>query len=613
MYSYDLQGKLIREANIPLNVQESDNYTGSSLDRICTGNQGELFILRSGHVYIYDNKLNLVKTISDSKYVFIDIDEDNNLILATEESNSKLLVKKQPIDSQKVIAKSSLNYNSLLLIKIESFNNMVFIITNDNVKSFDINSGELVSEFDPRDYTGFRSVSDIKVENRDNVYLSGKLYNGKASVYKYEKKDQALETIIDKKTITIMTDYPDNNFKAAARSFEKLNPDILINITSGNQENMPGTQYQMVSEDYLKAVNTELMAGKGPDILYGHEWSFDVYARKGILVNLDKYIKSDNKADYYNNILDALKTDGCQYILPVSFMPNTIYANQKILNEMGIEIDDETWTWEDFLNIAKEISNGSRGKYYALKNSGGAQLQSLAIYSNSNYLFDFKNHKTNFNTEYFINLLKTLKTLNGNEISHPDESTRDGFLMRDKQQLKDIAFLINDARSYRDIYEIGNILDNGYTLLTCPRGKDEKAVNSFFGRLCALNINSKAKDEAWKFISYLASEELNDEFLLLEQFSINRKSNQKLKECYKNGSILLLNKVMVKRNPTLPEKNLEEFDKHINRLNFFNLRIFSILPDIASEASKYIYGELNAEEAAGLIQNKMELYMKELE
>lgn len=117
----------------------------------------------------------------------------------------------------------------------------------------------------------------------------------------------------------------DNDFiKQAAVLFQKKYPDVYVNIETG----MSGDD-SVTDTDALKVLNTEIMAGTGPDVLLLDGISEDTYIEKGMLEDLSGVLKD---TDILSNIKDAYtKEDGSIYTMPVKFGIPMIEGNKDII------------------------------------------------------------------------------------------------------------------------------------------------------------------------------------------------------------------------------------------------------------------------------------------
>ncbi|MDO4272657.1 MAG: ABC transporter substrate-binding protein [Eubacteriales bacterium] len=112
--------------------------------------------------------------------------------------------------------------------------------------------------------------------------------------------------------LTVYSLREDNALKQIAAVFQKKYPDIHLKIESGITEDEAVT-----NEDAVKTLNTEIMAGKGPDILILDDLPADSYIPKGLLSDMSGLL---GDADILENIKNAyVEEDGSIYMLPMRF------------------------------------------------------------------------------------------------------------------------------------------------------------------------------------------------------------------------------------------------------------------------------------------------------
>lgn len=104
--------------------------------------------------------------------------------------------------------------------------------------------------------------------------------------------------------------------KQAAADFQKMYPDIYLNIETG----MTGED-AITDTDAIKALNTEIMAEKGPDILILDGLPEDTYIENGMLEDLSGLLKNIQETDgLLSNIVEAYtEEDGSIYRMPLRF------------------------------------------------------------------------------------------------------------------------------------------------------------------------------------------------------------------------------------------------------------------------------------------------------
>lgn len=85
--------------------------------------------------------------------------------------------------------------------------------------------------------------------------------------------------------------------------FQKENPDIYVNYQVALSE-----ESGMTVSDALKTLTTEIMAGKGPDLMLLDGMPVDAYIEKGILRDLSPILE-ESKGNFYENIINAYKDE----------------------------------------------------------------------------------------------------------------------------------------------------------------------------------------------------------------------------------------------------------------------------------------------------------------
>lgn len=614
---YDLRGNKVKEKHIVFSEDESshlehvhhvhDEYCDhvNIFNKVAVDKYGHIYILKNDYIEVFNDDLNLIRTINDKDYILVDIDDNGDIILVSTENQSdlkvELLIEKFSSIEEKAIYSSKLNAN-MMPNAMHYYQNSIYLVNQKKITRYDLDSEKEEALFDYLDYIAMRSCSQINVDKNGAIYLGGMSYEDKPLLYRFEENSGQKK--ISKKEIIIQADAVEEHIKVAARKFEKINTDISIKII----ENMGKSK-----EEYEKPIAVELLAGKGPDMLYG-DWSYNNYVDKNLLEDLDKYINKENEELYVRNILDVVKINNKQYVFPVSFAFYAMYANEKILKEKGIEIDDNNWTWEDFFRITKEISDNTEGtKYYALRNGDISSVVYNFLQSNINYFLDTDGKIADFNNDYFISILERLKELNSPQVSHPDESTGNFSLaLTDRNKMRDVAFVFSYEYSYApQRFTLNEIFNEGYKMLLLPKSDKGDNLYGFMPRTCAINKNSPYKSEVWEFIKFISSEEINHGEIPLDIFSINKKNNEKLSNYYRTGEFTTPEgeKLVfdIKINPSIIDKTDEIISKLDYNYFYNNDLVYSIYDEVLS----CIDGKTSSKEAAKIIQNKIELYLKE--
>lgn len=159
--------------------------------------------------------------------------------------------------------------------------------------------------------TGF---TGLERDNDGNFYLTGVDYSSESAsrgfIYKYTYDPNT--SAVPGTELKIYTLNESSLLKQAATVFQKKYPDIYLNIQTG----MSGDD-SFTSSDAVKVLNTEIMAGKGPDLLLLDGLPEDTYIEKGLLEDISGLF---SEAELLDNIKDAYTgEDGKIYAMPVKF------------------------------------------------------------------------------------------------------------------------------------------------------------------------------------------------------------------------------------------------------------------------------------------------------
>lgn len=128
------------------------------------------------------------------------------------------------------------------------------------------------------------------------------------------------------------------------------------------QESSAETEVQVEPSEraaYWDKLATQTAAGDGPDVIQMDEQYLAEYASRGALLDL-----SDTDLETSGLAQDALDTGTIDETglaaVPTGLNAAAVLINPAVFEAAGVEIpDDESWTWEDYLETAEAIAAGS--------------------------------------------------------------------------------------------------------------------------------------------------------------------------------------------------------------------------------------------------------------
>jgi len=163
---------------------------------------------------------------------------------------------------------------------------------------------------------GFVAASD------SNYYILYGHQNG-YSLMKYSYDEMVNAVPSDELNIYVIKDTP--TLRQGAALFRQTHPDIKINfnIVMSDEEYLKADQ--TIKDDYIRALNTELLSGKGPDIIVLDDLPVDSLIEKGVLTDMSDIIQPMiNRKELYTNIIDNYRAGDKIYYLPARFIPRIL-------------------------------------------------------------------------------------------------------------------------------------------------------------------------------------------------------------------------------------------------------------------------------------------------
>lgn len=612
---YKNESDSITENNV---TGELNDNTARSIEettrKIKVDSRGNIYALKlGGNIEVFDNKLNLKKVLDSIEYRDIEIDEEDNL-LALKYGRDEGKLEKIDTNSYKTIWSKEYSH-------IDAPSNIYY---NKNTKSlYGLNIG-LIAKYDSKGELTNRilntgELSDIEfinsfvVDDNEEVYLEADSQDG-FKLIKYAKKlsseieaDTGAEDEKTEITVELTRDYF-NLFTRAAKRFGELNPDIKVTVNL----------YPDLDEyQYSDKLNTELMAGKGPDILYLRPWDFiRTYIEKGMLVNLDEFIEKDsefNIEDYNTHIIDNARYKNELYTMPINYYQfYTFVLNKKLLDEKGISLDDNL-TWKDVYALSKKLNENSKEQIYVLPKIDDWALFEFIILQDMDYYLDLDKKEAKFNTEEFIDAIKLMKSIKEDNITHPDLFWYDISNATNYGEIKDlsnVAIYLGQTHAYHYMHSQGSFYD-GFTAISAPKG-EYTGNRLYMSDFLSINSNSEHKEEVWEFIKFILTEEAQtfDDRIMHSSFKIN--NNASKKQIDRMFEIQVENKLFMEKNNEYfaTEEDIEELNRIIGNLN--KPQTSEPIHDvIREEINKFLNGEKSAEEVAEQLQNKAEIYLHE--
>ncbi|MCC8151297.1 MAG: extracellular solute-binding protein [Lachnospiraceae bacterium] len=114
--------------------------------------------------------------------------------------------------------------------------------------------------------------------------------------------------------------------------YKKEHPDVKVTIEYGYSDDDAAT-----ASDALRTLNTEIMAGNGPDLILLDGMDVDTYVENGLLLDLSETVQPmiDSGALFPNIAGTYTEDDGAIYAVPLTFSVPALVGETEIVNEIN--------------------------------------------------------------------------------------------------------------------------------------------------------------------------------------------------------------------------------------------------------------------------------------
>jgi ABC-type glycerol-3-phosphate transport system substrate-binding protein len=404
--------------------------------------------------------------------------------------------------------------------------------------------------------------------------------------------DETVDTLPSNElNIYALTD--NSTLRQAASVFQQAHTDVKVNFTTAMTKEEYEAADLTIKEDYIRALNTELLAGGNYDILVLDGLPADSFLEKGVLADISDVIQPMiNDGTLLKNITDTYEENGKIYRIPARYGLPLLYGT----------LDTKDLTSLDALADYAVHSDSSLFGQMMMKDF----INIFTPYQ-LNLLLDGDGKINRINLINHLNTLKQIGTNSGIVDNY------DGINMRGNNvwNLSNGKYLsLTTTNSFLDaIFPFG--------MVTHYKGSYTSFENSY-QPICELGIVSKSDqiELSKEFLRTVLSEDIqkND---LYDGFPINAKalitSSKEDRSMYAVGTSAT-NEDGSEEMLTFEALNQQQTEEVVAICSSVNNRITTdeqITSAIVEKSKDFFVGGMTAEAAADAIIEKMSLYLSE--
>jgi multiple sugar transport system substrate-binding protein len=285
--------------------------------------------------------------------------------------------------------------------------------------------------------------------------------------------------------------------KAMADQFTKENPNITIKVevTSWDQ--------------YWTKLEAAANGGSLPDVFWMHSNNFIKYAKGGKLMDLTDKIASSTKvknSNFPDGLVKLYTYNGKQYGIPKDYDTIGLWYNKTLFDAKGIKYPDDTWDWSKLKDVAKQLTDSSKGIYGFLSPVDTQEITEDLMYQNGGYPITDDRSKSGYDLPASIEAVQYAVDFSLKDKSSPTQSQ---FTNTSASQYFESG---KGAMGYFGSWMTSEFFANDYTKKNCdvavlPQGKKRASIYNGLGN--SISATTKYADAAWKFDEFLGTEEAN--------------------------------------------------------------------------------------------------------
>ena len=405
-------------------------------------------------------------------------------------------------------------------------------------------------------------------------------------------------------TIFIISALRDTSkLRKAVNDFQRIHPELTVRLNTSLIE----ADTDSPIEDAIRTLNTDLLAGKGGDVLILDELPLRQYIGKGVLMPLDD-ILTDIR--FLPGILEgSLAEDGRLYAMPAQFLVDTLWGKKAQVEELHSLIAMAEISLDHAQDLLRPITSEEL-------------LELLYPASQSGFLDE--TGRPRFDTPEFETFLEVLYRIYSNQAVQPSEvSSAPG--SGPKMNIGELQGMVNGSIALM-ISQVGGTLqaalpytlsgarDGTFILMPSMEGAGKTYTPVLMGGICA---NTHHPELAAEFLRSLYAPELQEldgmDGLPTVSTSLDKLiEGAKARNKEKNLAMMLN---VGDGNPIQMEQPDDEtwdaFRAACDTLVMPNTADSTLMSFIAEETASFFEGRTSAQDAALALQQRAMAYLNE--
>lgn len=409
------------------------------------------------------------------------------------------------------------------------------------------------------------------------------------------------ETCVMAGELTVYTLYENVLLEQEINAINRKNPGCTVSVEVGLTE-----EAGLTVEDAVKTLNTEILAGTGPDVIILDGMSVEQYCESGLLLDLSGILREvESEEGIYEKIAYAYKTNEAVYAVPGRFQFPIMVGEKEQL--------DKITDLNSFVDVVKGMKEQHPEQSSIVGLYGKGLLEYMFDFCAPSWLSNSGEIETNKLKE-FLEAVKKMEDVQKEGVSAADiEALINSIVYSDDNAELDQPRYVTNGNQSLAVY-LSKSLDFSMTLLEAIQdtaysfdGARGQSANVFIPKeIIGVNAKSQNQTSAIAFVKEFLSAESQSTFKIEDTaYPVNKTAFQKMGD----------QKIQTAEEWGLTnEKCKEGFGKIQSIIE--NLSVCCVADTVIREAVmeqgvRYLNEETTLDEAANVIEQKVRLHMAE--
>jgi ABC-type glycerol-3-phosphate transport system substrate-binding protein len=441
-------------------------------------------------------------------------------------------------------------------------------------------------------------LMDFLIGTMNDYYMLIYVDNSKVSLMHYVYDENVAS--IPSQELTIYSLQDSNTIRQAIVNFQKNNPEVLVTFRVAGTDGGAAT-----TADYIKALNTELLAKKGADILVLDGLPIESYIEKGVLEDMGSFFTPMvDSEELLSNIANNYIEDGKVYAMPARYTVPVIYGRKDAVKAAA-----------SFEELA--IYSQTNTDIPLLTPGNHRALAELFLFVNYNDILNEKNEiDETLLTKFLENLNKIAVNTAASEEAEQNtmNSSRGAVTGYWVSSVIDVGM----RKVQANIEEVGGVINFAAPLTVLKEQNGSySSINHMFraNTLTGINKSGSQKELAKEFVKLLFTEEIQKKELG-DGFPINKAASEEWehREIDRDSYFTSISSSESDYRIDAQYPSIEETTYIFETLASLTTPIVNdstMIGLILDETERFLKGELTAEQAAKNASGSIKTYLAE--